>query len=288
MATAGPCLGVLVLATAVSTWQAVRAIRAEASALAGEHRADEQAGLAQREAARADVERGRAVREAAKQEAVNRFLNDMLSRASPRGPTTGPAAAVRVKGESVTVLEVVKEAVRKLDAGSMIDHPEIEARLRMTVADIYWDLGAGDEIAQAQMRVRLNQQCTARIAPRPRAAWPGSRISSSCARGGPRPRPSSAPSWRRSRSGGKPCSRLSPCWPRAGIDGKLAEADRLYREASLAKRPGEAGGFPWVPAEILWDAGRLAEAETLYRSILASTRSDPERDDRTLEFVLRS
>jgi serine/threonine protein kinase/tetratricopeptide (TPR) repeat protein len=129
----GPVLaGALVLAAllggiAVSTWQAVRA---------------------NREAANARAEVGR-------QEATNKFLNDMLNAAN-----TG---VIRPGGElaraDVTVPQAMDAALQRLDAGSLKGQPEIEAAVRGTIGEAYHVLGqTGMYPAQCRIALRLSEE----------------------------------------------------------------------------------------------------------------------------------
>ncbi len=113
IATAGTIVGILVLATAVSTWEAVRATRAEEVTL----------------------------REAQTQKASDAVLRGILS-----------------QGKAVTVRELLIGASRQMDAGSLKEHPEIEAEVRRTIGDALW--GNDDATAEANLRksLALSQQ----------------------------------------------------------------------------------------------------------------------------------
>jgi tetratricopeptide (TPR) repeat protein len=100
-------------------------------------------------AVRANRETRRAETEAQKQEAVNAFLNDMLSSASPQNIT----ATNNVKGTGVTLRELLDEAVRQLDAGKFKDRPEIEAAVRTTIGNTYRSVKP--EAAEGQLRIAL-------------------------------------------------------------------------------------------------------------------------------------
>jgi serine/threonine protein kinase/Tfp pilus assembly protein PilF len=78
--------------------------------------------------------------EAAKQAAVNGFLQDMLGAANPRNLT----ADDRAKGRNVSVLDALNAASKKVDAGSLKDHPEVELAVRKSIAVAYSELGATD------------------------------------------------------------------------------------------------------------------------------------------------
>jgi eukaryotic-like serine/threonine-protein kinase len=119
----------LVAGVVVSTWQAVRASRAERVAQA---RANE------------------AQSEKAKAEAVTRFLTDMLGSANP----------AEARGRDVTVREALDEAARKIDAGAMRGEPDVEVAVRNAIATTYEGLGLF-EPAERQLRTSLDLQARA-------------------------------------------------------------------------------------------------------------------------------
>jgi eukaryotic-like serine/threonine-protein kinase len=96
----------LVLGFVGSTWQAVRATRAEVLA---EARLDQA-------------------------ESVTGFLQDMLAAIQPQ----------EAKGKEVTVHEVLDRAAIDLDEGSLTDQPQVEAALRHTLGNTYRSLGEMD------------------------------------------------------------------------------------------------------------------------------------------------
>ena len=103
----------LVLGVVASTWQAVRATRAE--------------GLA---AARLD-----------QAEAVTGFLQDMLAAVKPE----------EALGREVTVSEVLERAAADLDQGQLATRPEVELALRATLGSTYRALGRYD-LAERHLR----------------------------------------------------------------------------------------------------------------------------------------
>jgi eukaryotic-like serine/threonine-protein kinase len=125
---------VLLLGVVVSTSQAIRATSAKAQALAEKRRADD---------------------EAAKQEAVNRFLNEMLASADP----DHLSANDQTKGRNITIVEVLDEAARQLDAGSLKERPAIEAAIRQTLGRTYLNLDHPESAETHLLRaLKLNQQ----------------------------------------------------------------------------------------------------------------------------------
>ena len=119
----------LVAGVIVSTWQAVRASRAERVAQA---RATEAQG------------------EKAKAEAVTKFLTDMLASADPS----------QARGREVTVRAALDEAARKIDAGAMKGEPDVEVAVRNAIATMYDGLGLF-EPAERQLRTSLDVQSRA-------------------------------------------------------------------------------------------------------------------------------
>ena len=125
VAAAAVLLIVLVGATAVSSWLALRATRAE-------------------QAARAQLER--AETEAAKQQAVSDFLQGMLSSANPY-----------LEGNrDVTVLQALDAAARELDEGRFADQPDVEVTVRSTIGGSYWASAEYDK-AELQFRVAIDR-----------------------------------------------------------------------------------------------------------------------------------
>jgi tetratricopeptide (TPR) repeat protein len=106
---------VLVTGVVVSTWQAILAVHAKKQLLAQKQRADE---------------------EAAKQEAINRFLNDMLASADPYALSLQDQA----KGPNVTMVQVLDAAAQQVAAGSLRDKPAIEAAICQTLGRTYLSL----------------------------------------------------------------------------------------------------------------------------------------------------
>jgi non-specific serine/threonine protein kinase/serine/threonine-protein kinase len=130
--TAGAFVAVLVLASVVSTREAIRATRAETKALEAEATANEglrRALAAERESAE---QRRRAESEAAIAKAVNAFLqDDLLAEASPQK---------NARDKKVTVEELLGRAARKI-AGRFETQPLVEAAIRQTIGEAYEALG---------------------------------------------------------------------------------------------------------------------------------------------------
>jgi tetratricopeptide (TPR) repeat protein len=132
----------LVAATAVSTWLAVRAWRAEAVA-----RSDRDAAVAARRAEgearrRAEGAEAAARVEADKAREINRFLTrDLLSQAEP---------VANAAEDRVTLLEVLDRAAEKV-GGRLGGRPEVEGAVRRTIAETYHGLASWEK-AERQWR----------------------------------------------------------------------------------------------------------------------------------------
>ncbi len=141
LATASAFAAVLLAATAISTWQAVRATRAEGLAKENLARArDEEArairaeGLAKENLARAREGEANAKRSAAEWGTVLEFLRDkILAAARPAGQEGG-------LGRNVTLREAIDKAEATI-IGSFADQPKVEAVIRDAMGLSYHHLG---------------------------------------------------------------------------------------------------------------------------------------------------
>jgi len=133
--SAAAILLTLIGATIVSTREAIRAIAAERSAAVSLKQSRE---------------------EAAKAEAVNTFLQDMLAAADPRNATKADPA----KGRDVTVAQVLDQAAKRLDAGSLHSQPLVEGAARESLGTALFGLGRYPE-AERQFRTSLALRRTA-------------------------------------------------------------------------------------------------------------------------------
>jgi len=121
LAAAAACGLMLIAATVISTWQAVRATAAERHA-----RASEATALAA--LARADAE-------AANARAVNDFLqHDLLGQADAANQPAG------ARNPNITVREVLDRAGREVER-KFADRPELEAATRLTLGRTYTNIG---------------------------------------------------------------------------------------------------------------------------------------------------
>jgi len=140
----------LVVATAVSAYLAVRAHRAERVATDERDRAivAEATAVAAERAAKAEAKR--ATTEAAISRAVNEFLQrDLLGQAdldNQEDPGTKPDADIRVR----TLLD---RAAAKI-GGKFVDKPEVEVAVRQTIGHAYLAMGLFD-VAESQLEPAL-------------------------------------------------------------------------------------------------------------------------------------
>lgn len=130
-AAAGAIIFILLVGVLVSTWQAVRATRAQHAALAAGQQADEARNneVNLREQAQADEKKAQT--EAARSAQVAQFMKDMLA-------AVGPKVA---QGRDTTLLrEILDNTAQRLDEG-LAGQPEVEADLRHTLGVVYRDIG---------------------------------------------------------------------------------------------------------------------------------------------------
>jgi serine/threonine protein kinase/tetratricopeptide (TPR) repeat protein len=135
---AGVVVTALVVGMALSTWQAVRATRAEGLAensleaeRAARREADRLLGEVKQQSNRADLARQEADRRATEaNEVVDFLINDMI----------GAAAPSRTEGKVPTVDQVLARADESI-ARRFADRPLIEATIRLALARAYEELG---------------------------------------------------------------------------------------------------------------------------------------------------
>ena len=149
----------LLLGTAVSTWQAVRATMAERAA--DKARADESSARKRAEAAESAARA-----EAEKATAINDFLtHDLLGQADP---------SKHAVPQRITLREVLDLAADRVGT-RFRDRPLVEAALRSTLGETYWNLGVFDRSRQQYAAAR---RCTsgswARMPRRRQTPWPDS------------------------------------------------------------------------------------------------------------------
>mgnify|MGYP001441879792 CR=1 FL=1 len=118
-----------------------------------EARAKEQEAEAIRQAAEAKEQEAEARKQAAIAEAVVAFQTDMLAAVNPVNLPKDPETNEPLK-DQVTVLQVMKAAVRELDKGSLKDQPLVEARVRVAIGVTLLGLARYDE-AEPNLRRAL-------------------------------------------------------------------------------------------------------------------------------------
>jgi tetratricopeptide (TPR) repeat protein len=139
----------LVVGTAVSTWAAIRASRAERLAqarLEGERTALAEAGrllgVVTQERNQANLARQEADQSATEARAVVAFVvDDML----------GAAAPSKTRGNEIKVLEALANADRSLE-GKFAKEPRVEASVRAALAKVYRELGEYEKAASHATR----------------------------------------------------------------------------------------------------------------------------------------
>jgi serine/threonine protein kinase len=231
-AAAAALILVLALGVLASTWQALRATRAER----------DQIKLRQE----AEAEKSNAQTEAAKSRQVAQFMQDMLK-------GVGPSAAL---GRDTTTMlrEILDQTARRLNA--LKGQPAVEADLRTTLGNVYFDLGEYTNAA-AMHREALELQ--------------KQRL------GDEHPEVASALDFL-----------ATALWKQ----GQRAEAEAIYRDALAMRRKllGEenkavADSLDSV-ARIVEAQGNLAEAETLWREALSLRRKLFGNESADVAYVL--
>ena len=164
--------------------------------------------------------------------AVKRFQSDMLTAADP----------LRGIGDKVTVLQVIQEAVQKLNAGPLKDQPLVEADVQDTIGKTLMELGRLDD-AEPMLRRAL--------ATRRKVLPPAD--------------PAIAAS-------------INDVALLLQAQGKRTEAEAMFRESLSLMRAEFPANHPQVAFELnnlaalLEDEKRMAEAEPLLREALAIRR----------------
>jgi serine/threonine protein kinase len=147
---------------AVSTWQAVRATRAETRALAERDEKEQARAAEAQQRQRAEVNERKAIdaaaaekqakldaqaREAETKAVLDFVENRVFAAARPRDQEGG-------QGHEVKLADAITAALPYLET-SFTDQPLIEARLRMTLGTSFWYLGQAD-VAERQYRRGLD------------------------------------------------------------------------------------------------------------------------------------
>ena len=244
---------VLVIGVVATSWQAVRALRAERVA---EARAQE------------------AETEKAKAEAVTSFLTQMLASVDPS----------QAQGRDVSVREALDAAAARIEAGAMAGQPDVEIAVRDVIGTTYSGLGLFDA-AERQLRASLALQ-SSRL-PRPARAGGYRRPAGGCAlfarqvrRGRSRGAGSvhAAPRGAWARNIADVASSLDDLGSMIMVQGDIARAEPLMREALAIRRAVLPADDPQLAvglnnlAYLLWRKGKQDEAESMYREALSIDR----------------
>jgi tetratricopeptide (TPR) repeat protein len=242
----------LLLGVVATSWQAVRARRAERVA---EARANE-----------AELERAKAV-------AVTTFLTEMLGSVDP----------AEAQGRDVSVRHALDAAAAKLDAGGSGRQPDVEIAVRNVIGTTYSGLGLHDA-AERHLRAALELEERTGAAPLVRADT-NARLVSALYEAGKRkeaePFAREALRLRRESLGANHPDVASSLDDLGAIligDGDLSGAEAMVREALATKRQTLPPDDPKLAVSLnnlgflLWRKGELEEAEHLYREALRIDR----------------
>ena len=246
-------VALLVGGIATTTWQAVRALRAERVAAA---RAEE-----------AENERARA-------EAVTGFLTEMLASVDPS----------QAQGRDVSVRDALDAAAARIEAGAMAEQPAVELAVRQAIGETYGSLGLY-EPAERQLRAAMAIEAAAGAGPLVRADTRARLVNVLYLAGkyaDAVPPAREALDLRRAALGPSHplvASSLDDLGAVLMVGGDLAQAEPLMREALAIKRRQLQAGDPEIAvglnnlAFLVWRQGNLTEAEAMYREALAMDRA---------------
>jgi tetratricopeptide (TPR) repeat protein len=251
---AGVLVSLLVLIAGVVTtsWQAVRARRAE---LAAQARAQD-----------AETER-------AKAEAATSFLTQMLTAVDP----------AQARGRDVSVREALDAAAAKIDAGAMAAQPAVEIAVRNAIGTTYGSLGLF-EPAERQLRASVAAETRAGAGPLVRAdtqsrlvavLYPAGKLAEAteAARESLALRRASL-----DRTHVDVAESLDDLGAMLMASGDTAGAEPLMRESLAIRRARLPAGDPKLAVGLnnlgylLWRKGSLADAEAMYREALSIDR----------------
>lgn len=243
----------LVAGTAATTWQAIRASRAERAA---EARARE-----------AEMARVRA-------EAATRFLTEMLSSVDP----------AQAQGREVSVRDALDAAAAKIEAGAMAEQPAVELAVRQAIGETYGSLGLY-EPAERQLRAAMALEEAAGASPLVRADTRARLVNALYLAGKyaeAEPVAREALDLRRAVLGPSHptvASSLDDLGVMLLVGGRMDEAEPLMREALRIRRAELPADDPLLAvglnnlAYVLWQRGNLEEAEAMYREALGIDRA---------------
>lgn len=272
------------LAVSLRLWQVAAAQRDEAVLARGAERAHRlraerardaaQAARSEAESARADQEA-----EAARAGAVSAFLRDMLASADPESS----------RERDVTVRELLDEASQQLEAGSLLERPEVELAVRTTVGKTYRSLG---RYPAAEPHLERAAALAERLHGREGAEWAEARFElgslwSEMGRAADAQEAYEDALRVFRRLAGEDDLRvarvLASLGPLLYSRGKISEADAASRQAlwirqqRLPRRHALIADSLSGVARIAWGEGKLDEAEELLRAALEIDQDADER-----------
>jgi tetratricopeptide (TPR) repeat protein len=262
---------VLLIGVVATSWQAVRATRAERTA---EARARE-----------AESER-------AKAEAVTAFVTEMLESVDPS----------EAQGREVSVRQALDQAAAKVDAGAMKSQPAVEGAVRNTIGLTYGGLGLFD---QAEKQLRAAEALHERTGAGPlERGDTQNRLVNVLYQAGKYDEAIKAAeralSYRRQALGTTHklvATSLDDLGAVLMAKGDMARAEPLMRESLAMRRALLPAGDPLIAvglnnlAYLIWRKGNLEEAEAMYREALAIDRkalgnNHPEVASRLINLVV--
>jgi serine/threonine protein kinase/tetratricopeptide (TPR) repeat protein len=255
-----------------STWQAVRATRAQREAIAAQQQADAARNIEATLRVQAEADDKKAQTEAARSAVVARFMEDMLE-------GVGPSVAL---GRDTTLLsEILDKTAKQLD--DLTDQPDVEAELRNTIGEVYLALGDSAK-AEAMQRAALALQVKSLGSDNLDVATTKYDLARALLE---RNNPESeslhrdALAIRRRLLGNQSpvvADSLDNLARTLRSEGKFAEAESMQREALAIRKQlygeesAEVGTSLHNLANLLGDQNKLAESESMHREALAIRR----------------
>ena len=130
LAMAGALVLLLAGGVVVSTWQAVRATRAESKEKLQRARAESERNRAEQQRAVAEVNEKKAMTEAARSAQVAQFMKNMLK-------GVGPSVAL---GRDITMLREILDQTAGRIGKDLNEQPDVESDMRSTIGQVYFAL----------------------------------------------------------------------------------------------------------------------------------------------------
>ena len=238
----------LLVGVVATSWQSVRATRAER--------------VAQARARDAETEK-------AKAEAVTRFLTETLAAVDP----------AQARGRDVSVREALDAAAAKIDGGAMAGQPEVEAAVRHAIGTTYASLGLLDA-AEKQLLASLDLQQRNGATPLQRSDTHGQLVDLFYAKGKTEAAIEHGREALRLRreSLGEKRPEVATALDNLGAvlmsRGDMTEAEPLLRQALAIRRELLPADDPQLAVSLnnlgflTWRKGSLQEAEAMYRESL--------------------